>query len=289
MSASGWTCPSCGAPVSAGHKFCPNCGVLLPAATGPLPLAGPPAFGGGTWGGVGLGEPAVVPKGQDQTKTGLLLIAIAFGLLWIPYVSGVGGLLALIGILLLWLGRKGFGPNHRRNVLVGGTCVLLSFLTGIVVAAWFIDALLTQTPPGETSRMVSSAFQSDLGVVFLVGVAASILSAVAYVSLPFALADPTSRYLLVTAGVLTVVISAVTTSLLYPQIAGAVAQATAGSTINSAPITALEQRSYFLSTAQILPDMLFLWAYYRTRRRVFPDHPPSTPRAGPGDGYGRPS
>lgn len=248
--------------------------------------SGPAVADNEKWDWVGtIDEKLARARAQERTKTGLLLMIIAFALLWIPYVSDLGALIALVGIGFLWLGRHGFGPAHRRNVLLGGACVALGLLIGIVIAAWFVDSLLTQTSPGQSTSSLVAVFQSDLGVLFVAGLATASLTAIAYLVLPYALADPTSRIVLFSAAVLTVVISALSVAIEFPQISTAVAQATSGSSISTGPITALQGESILLSTAQILPDLMFLWAYNRTRTRAFSDPSsfgrPTTPSGGP--------
>jgi hypothetical protein len=280
-------CRFCGVLVAAGPSFCPNCGGALAPVTGPTPPTTLPVAPNESWDWIGTQDTRALPEAQDRTKTGLLLMIIAFALLWIPYVSSLGALLALIGLIFLWLGRNGFGPAHRRNVLLGGVCVVIGLVTGIAVGAWFVDSILTQATPGESPSAIGAIFQSDLGVLFVVGLGTATLTAIAYVALPYALADPTSRILLISAAALTVVISAITIAIIFPQISGAVTQATSGSSINTAPITALEGESALLGSAQFVPYMMFLWAYYRTRTRTFPDHPPVGTPIGSDREFGR--
>jgi hypothetical protein len=155
---------------------------------------------------------------------------------------------------------------------------------GIVVGAWFVDSILTQATPGQSASALSSTLQSDLGVVFVAGLVAAALSAIAYVVLPYALADSATRLALIVAAILTLVIATIEISIVYPQIATAVAQATSGNTVNPGPVTALQGEATLLGAAQILPDMIFLWAYYKVRLRVLagrivppPRDPPRTP------------
>ena len=61
---------------------------------------------------------------------------------------------------------------------------------------------------------------------------------------------------------------------LTPQISAALAQATSGATLNLAPVQALEAKEALWDLALIVPNMMFLWAYHRTRARAFPPLPP---------------
>ncbi|MCI4372659.1 MAG: hypothetical protein L3K02_03330 [Thermoplasmata archaeon] len=201
---------------------------------------------------------------------------IAFSLLWVPYISGIGGLLALIGVVFLWLGRHGFTSVHRTNVNLGAGCVVLGILIGIGVGIWFVSAILSAgTMPQQSLNAIGPLLQSDLGILFLVGVVAGALSAFAYTILPFALADRQSRVLLIAGGILTVLVLAVQFSILFPQISNAVSQATSGGMINTGPVTSLQTESSLIATSQILPDIMFAWAYFRIRTRMFPRELPS--------------
>jgi hypothetical protein len=86
--------------------------------------------------------------------------------------------------------------------------------------------------------------------------------------------------------ILTLVIAAVTISVVYPLIANAVTQATSGTVINTSPLTNLQGEEVLLGTAPIVPDMMFLWAYARTRSRVTYGRSPPSPTGEVGK-YGR--
>jgi hypothetical protein len=288
MDAGGPRCPSCAAPVSASQNFCPNCGASLAPSARSLPSSVSQAPPGESWDWVAVADERTArPKAVDRTQTGLMLMIIAFALLWIPYIADLGALIALIGVAFLWFGRNGFGPQHRRNVMLGSAFVVLGLLIGIVAAIWFVDSILTAVPPGGSVSALSGVFQSDLTVLFVVGFVTTGITALAYALLPFALADGTSRYLLFAGAVLTIVISAVTITVLLPQITTAVGQATSGPVINTAPVTALQGQEALFGAAQFFPNMLFLWAYYRTRSRAGSGPPPKgVPSENPGP-FGR--
>jgi hypothetical protein len=282
-------CPDCELPLAPSQNFCPNCGASLASTLERAPSPSVSDGGPESWDWVAtMDENFARPRAQARTRLGLLLMIFAFGLLWIPLVSDLGELLALIGIVFLWLGRHAYGNDHRRNVILGSACVALGFLIAVLVGIWLVDSLLTSVAPGQSASSFDSVFQSDLGVVFVVGFLTSALTALAYVVLPWALADRTSRVLLLVAGALTVVISAVTASILLPQVSSAVAQATSGSTIDSGPIVALQNESSLLMTAQLLPDALFVWSYYRTRQQRFFEQPNPHRPPNPGGTSGGP-
>jgi hypothetical protein len=272
MNASPLLCPSCHQPVQPGQPNCRSCG----AALGNL---GPPGPTGSVW---GPGPDRFVvnehwqadSKAEERTRTGLLLMIIAFALLWIPYVSDLGELIALIGVVFLWLGRLAFDQAHWRSVVVGSACVVLGLVVGLVVGFSFAaDLISVATTPGESISAFIASLQSSLTALFAVGIAIAVLTSVGYVALPYALADRTSRLLLWGGLVISIAISVLVFVFLAPLISAALAQATSGGTINLAPVQALETKEIVYDLALGLPNLMFLWAYYRTRQRVFPPLP----------------
>jgi succinate dehydrogenase hydrophobic anchor subunit len=225
-------------------------------------------------------RPPEVPRSQRRTSTGLLVMTVAFALLWIPYVSDLGELLAFIGVVYLWLGRSAFNNAHRRWVGIGSLCVILALLTGVVVGLLFIGDLYgTATTPGETLAAFVSTLQSSFVTLFEANVVLVALSAFGYVALPYALADPKARTVLWSAMGLSILLAVVMFFVLAPQISMALAQATSGGTINTAPVAALETREALWGLVQFGPDVMFLWAYHRIHQRTF--LPASEAREGP--------
>src|SRR5207247_9803719 len=130
------TCPRCGAVTVAAARFCLTCGTPRVVAPPPLPpvfsLPQPPPYPYGS--AAGYWEHHLAGK-IDNTKTGLLLLVIGLAISWIPFIGAIGGLVALIGALLVILGREAFGREHARNTILA----LVFFFVGIgvTVAAAF--------------------------------------------------------------------------------------------------------------------------------------------------------
>lgn len=204
-------------------------------------------------------------RDADRTLTGLMLMIVGFGLVWIPEVGAIGSLLLLIGVVIVWMGRRAFGEAHALYATAGAVLVILALLVGIVLAIWFVAAVVSAATSGASLPALGSVLHSDLEVLFVAGWAGGLLGLLGYVLLPYSIADRSARLLLWGAFGLSIVISAVDYSLLWPQISTAISQATSGSTINVGPVQALDTRSALYGAAQIVPDLLFLWAYYRVR------------------------
>jgi hypothetical protein len=271
MSVSPQSCPRCRQPVQAGQSFCPSCGTSLGTAGTPAPVA---LRSLGADGFAGSEQILTSSKAEERTKTGFVIMIVAFALLWIPYVSDLGELLAFVGVIFLWLGRSAFTHAHSRSVAIGSVSVILGLVLGLVIGFSFAAGLLSAaTTPGETSTAFVATLQSSFTLLFASGIAVTVLTAGGYLALPYALADATSRRLLWGGFALSVAISVLVFVFLTPLIASALAQATAGGTINPGPVQALETKELLWDLTLIVPNVLFLWAYYRTRAQVFPPAP----------------
>lgn len=98
-------CLACGTAVGADFLFCHRCGAVLR----PYGYAWPAE----------AAEPEVrKARPGVRTRHGLLVTAVALGLLWIPTVAIFGGVLLSIGSTLLFLDRRPFGGPHRSAVVL---------------------------------------------------------------------------------------------------------------------------------------------------------------------------
>lgn len=270
-------CPNCGTIASKGARFCPNCGAGLPIGPGsaltgqsstvtwpPGADRGPPGF---PYGQTGLAPE--IARARDRTASGLLLLVIGFALAWIPYVGGVGGLIAIIGAILFVLGRRGYGERHQRNASIGGALYFFGLVAGIVAAIVFVVVIVGQaTTQGASLTSVGTELTNDIITLFVTVAVAGVIATVGQIIMVYALADRTTQILLWAGFVSGVVISAAVGLILVPQVAGAVQQATAGSTVNPGPLNQLEYTSNLLSLVRAVPSLLFAWAYYRCRTRA---------------------
>lgn len=203
---------------------------------------------------------------RERTFNGLLLMMVGIALGWVPYVSFLGGVLALIGLLLVFLGRHGFEGPHSTYVVVGALIfVLVLFATFFVTLSFdfSLSSLLNANPSGGSvvSSQISSAFDSYLeGVVFL-----GSIGALTNVLVAFGLADRVSRTLLLLAFVLSVAVALLVLLLLLPQVNTAIAQSLSPGALDPAPVLALANEVPYYETASVVPDLLLAYAYWRTR------------------------
>ena len=277
-------CPRCGNPLVPGANFCQRCGSpvtagapgaappppgapLASAAPGLPPPMYPMAPGYAPLPPGAVFVPSVVVRDRDRTVEGLLLIVIGIALSWIPYVDIIGGLIALIGIILVFMGRRAYGPDHHRDVVAGGALFVVSILASVGLGIGLVVAFLGAATVSSSGTVTfnASALQGDLQVFFIAAAVVGIIGGLSQVILVYALSDRTTRILLWAGFVLSIALSLIILFILYPQVVTAVSQATSGSTYNAGPINSLDNESDLLGALKVVPSVLFAWAYWRAR------------------------
>jgi hypothetical protein len=248
-------------------RYCLTCGTPLVAGAPPIT---PPVFS--------VPQPPPYPYGSaagyweyhrahkiDNTKTGLLLLIIGLAISWIPVIGAIGGLVALIGALLVILGREAFGREHARNAILA----LIVFFVGIGVTivgfvVLFFAAFSYRTGP-------INIFQPTfawLGVITVIGGG---VTGISEVLLTYALQLSTGRILLWTAYAASIAISVANFLFVLPFFGGA----------------GVVFSAFFLqSFLGIIPALLYAAAYYLARQRIVhreipsPLTPPFMPPSG---------
>jgi hypothetical protein len=268
-------CPSCSSQVKPAQRFCSNCGTALSAAGDERAPTLPPDD---SWDPVAYADiPRYgAPREVERTRTGLHFMIFGFAFVWIPYVSVLGGLLIIIGVVFLWLGRRAYGQVNRRFVVRGCTCVVLSLLLSFLAALVFVGAVVDSAATGgATVPGVGAALRSDLNALLISTLVTSTIGALGYVLLVYGLAGTPVRRLLWVGFGLSIALSVVTYAIVWPQISTAIAQATSGSTINVGPVNDLRVRLSLWGSLQFIPGVVFLYSYYRVRRGTFGSQGPS--------------
>jgi MFS family permease len=134
----------------------------------------------------------------DNTKTGLLLLIIGIAIAWVPFVSIIGGIIALIGAILVILGREAFGHPHTHNV----TLSIIFFFVGLAVSivGAIFAFILAVTSVINNDRPVTAPSQFSIGAllipVFIVLIAGGAISGLAEVFLTLALQAKKGRQFL---------------------------------------------------------------------------------------------
>jgi len=183
----------------------------------------------------------------DNTRTGLLLLIIGLAISWIPFIGAIGGLVALIGALLVILGREAFGREHARNAILA----LIVFFVGIGVTivgfvVLFFAAFSYRAGPGT---LVQPSF-AWLGVITIIGGGVTCISEVL---LTYALQLSNGRILLWTAYAASIAISIVNFLFIVPF-------------FNGTGTGLLVFPTVFLTI--FLAALLYAGAYYLARQRI---------------------
>ncbi len=252
-------------------RYCLTCGTPLVAGAPPIK---PPVFS--------VPQPPPYPYGSgagyweyhrahkiDNTKTGLLLLIIGLALSWIPLIGAIGGLVALIGALLVILGREAFGREHARNTILA----LVFFFVGIGVTvagalALFFAAFSYRTGPSSIGQPTFAW----LGVITIIGGG---VTGISEVLLTYALQPSSGRILLWTAYATSIAISIVNFLFILPFFGG-----------NGVVFPFVFSAIFLTIFLGIIPALLYAAAYYLARQRIVhreipsPLTPPFMPPSG---------
>ncbi len=307
-------CSRCGFANQPGWTFCTNCGTPLTSAGTPGPAVAPsvpppvpPFYGPPPYGPpavpypmvagyppYGYGAPPWEAERQKQigrTKTGVLLLLVGSLISWIPIIGGfVGGLLTLIGAILVILGRKAFGPTHRRNVAISIVLFLVGIgiiVVGAIIAIFEGVGVSATSSEAELAAALTTAFTNIL-IITAVGAFVYGLTGVFFT---YALQKKEGRILLWAAYGATVGIQIAIVILTLPAIPGIAASvaheiATTGRVDSSAISNAVTGATAGLSLLSVIPAMLYAAANYLAYARINkgeippPATPPPTPTFG---------
>ncbi len=168
-------CASCGTLLTRDVPICPKCGTPRAVASEPEPLpAGLEELADANLPGT---SPEFAPARDydtqrmiDRTKTGVAFLAVGAALGWLPAIGLLGGLLALVGAILVILGRDAFGEKHARNVGIAIALFIIGFLGGLILAGGILSSVAqaVDLPPAQAEPAVVSAFSTFLlGAVVL--------------------------------------------------------------------------------------------------------------------------
>src|SRR6266705_2009126 len=228
------TCSKCGTLNAEWAKFCAKCGnPLTPipqtqTITNPVPAV-PPPIPPPPWqyynppGGAALQRTTEV----DRTKTGLLLLMIGTILGPVPIITFVGSILALIGAILVILGRKAFGASHSRNaiwsIIIYAVGIVVIIVGAIAFALSVITATIsTNTGTGPNIATLSQALTSAFNTLLITVVISSVIFGIAQVLFTYAIQNQNGRIILWAAYASSVAISVIDVIIISQLLSNAV-------------------------------------------------------------------
>lgn len=301
-------CPRCGFANQAGWTYCTNCGSpMVPSFGAPTagpaapPQAYPPTAYPPTYAPPAAAYPAYPPypgyppyaygpppweveraKQIDRTKWGVLLLLFGALISWIPIVGAIGGLLTLIGVILVIVGRKAFGATHRRNVVISIVLFFVGLAFIIVGAIVAVFAALGAVSSATSEAELAAALRDAFTNVLIIAVVGSFVSGLASVFFTYALQKREGRIVLwaaygATLGVQVAIV--VVTLPLIPDIAAAMArQIVATGTVDSTAVAnAVSGAASGLALLNGIPSILYALANYLAWSRITKGEIPERP------------
>jgi hypothetical protein len=214
--------------------------------------------------GAGSIADAEVRRARGQTRTGLVLLTIGVAMGWIPVIRDLGGLLALVGIIYLFVGRWGFSARHHDLVVTGGVLVVLGFVASVAIAIALFGAVIqAATQVGASPQTVGAALQSSIENTIIAGFVVAIITGVGQLLMVWAIADRTARGLLIAGFLAAIVIALVVIAIELPLLSSAIQSSTSGSTINLVPVDQFQNQTQFYGVLTVIPSAITAYAYYR--------------------------
>ena len=295
----GAQCSKCGFTNQPGFQFCTNCGSTL-GASPPMP-ATPPAFGAPpAYGTPPMYGPPTAPipyaygpppwemerrKQIDRTKTGILLLLVGTLIGWIPLIGGlIGGILLLIGVILVVLGRKAFGRAHSRNVVLSIVFFFVGIGVAVAVAVIFVVSLISAAQAYEFNQNLAAFLRAVEGalnglVIGLIVVAA--ISGLASILFTYGLQNQLGRILLFAGYGASIGVQVAVFAIVAPLIGQAVADSITGGIYNPAPLEGFQAQINSYGILSVVPAVIFAAANYiawsRINRGEIPPPPEPVP------------
>jgi hypothetical protein len=252
----------------------------VPAATYPAyPGYASPVYGPPPW-------EAERRKQIRRTKTGVLLLLVGSLIDWIPLplIGVLGSLCIFIGVILVILGRKAFGAEHRRNIVIS----ILLYVVGIIVIVVAVFVVIFSgtagVPQGASRQQIASALQSAITNSLYIVVAGGIIVGLAGVLFTYALQKTPGRILLWAAYGATIGILIALVILAFPFVPGVAddlaGQIVAGN-VSRLDATRLSQLLGGQTTGtgllNIVPSLLYAAAAYLAWDRINKGEIPAQP------------
>ncbi len=269
------TCPKCGAGNVQGHNYCPGCGFpLTPGLRANETLrqsAGSSIYRQS----VPRVDYAQVPPDYQRmrdhqeltdigrTSNGLLLLAISSLLDPIPYVNYLGGLLALVGAVLMILGRGSFGDAHARNVVLSVVLYVIGLVIGILVALSFGFSVAEIQMSGASGSSAAGALSVAFNDLLVGLIITGAIIGIAIIVFTYAIQDRLGRILLLAGYFSSLSVGIFVLSVISAQVTIALQSASLSSAVSS-----LQSQAQLLRLLGFIPGIIYATAYYRVRQRV---------------------
>ncbi len=190
----------------------------------------------------------------------------------VPLITYLGSILALIGAIIVILGRKAFGPSHSRNAIWSIIIYVVGIAVVIVGAFVFVISVITaavstNTGTGPSITTLSQALTSAFNNLLITVVLGAVIFGIAQVLFTYAIQNLNGRIVLWAAYASSIAISIIE-AIISQLLSNAVQESIIGGTFNPAPLGNLQSQLQALGLLGLIPAALFSSALYTVWSRI---------------------
>jgi len=204
-------------------------------------------------------------KQINRTQDGLLLLLIGTILGPIPILNILGVVLALVGAVMVVVGRDAFGERHARYVEWSVGIYILGFMIFLFVLVGASSSIET-TLRTTNAASLSSALTNIVELYFLLGTLSGAIIGISTVLFTYAIQDHRGRIILWSALATGLVLSLSVDFVLAPELGNAVSRAVATSSV--APLNSFLATVAALRVAGLIPAFMYALAFYMVWSRI---------------------
>ncbi len=267
-------CDKCGAVNTVGARFCSNCANPLVPTTQPLrelgaSMGGAPAIRSPAY------DYAAVFQDQQtrevgRTKTGLLLIMFGIILGPLPYVNFLGGILAIVGAVLVILGRRAFGETHSQNTIWSIVIYCVGIVIVIAASVAFTSSVVSASvnAGGVNGATLAQTLASSFDGLLVGAAVGGAVIGLANVLFTYAIQNHTGRVLLWCGYAASIAVSIIEFIIIGPLISNAASQSFTGTTYDPAPFSTLQIQLQAVALLGFIPAGLYATAFYLAWSRI---------------------
>ena len=241
-----------------------------------VPVPSPPAYTHTSTDTLREMAEAKCKQDTSHTKTGIVILTISYTAiaiiiaasiinLLLGLLAAIADLVAIMGGLLIVVGRGTFGRTHSRNAILSVLLFIVSFGTMVVGKVLFAAALvLSRIPNGTiTYGNTTSSTVNPYIILYITSMIATALTGLAIVFLTYALHRKTGRIILSISYITFLTLTILMTALVLQ-----------GFTIRSSitlDLSSLQEMRYQYEIVQLLtiiPTLAFACSFYLALRRI---------------------
>jgi len=203
-----------------------------------------------------------------RTKNGLLLLAVSGLLGPFPILNYLGGILAIVGAVLMILGRGAFGDAHSRNVVLSVVIYIVGLVILFIIGASFALSIASIELSGANGASAAAAISSSFNDLLTGAIVVGAVLGVATILFTYAIQSRTGRILLLAGYVSSLLIGIMVFSIIGPQLSTVVSNSIATRNVDRSGIDALQSEIQLLRFLNFIPGIIYAVAYYLLWDRI---------------------